>query len=279
MFAVSKPSLLIDVLTQLIREKDFIMKKTFYTFLIAVLVIASIVIGWVFAYFFVDFGKEKVQDKPWSYTFVKGEIIFAVPDSDFVVPESYKSAKSKLLIKEFKVKGTYTGEIKDNKPEGRGEFKGLLNEKEGKSLLIFTGEFRGGEAVNGKETIYYSNGQLRGNVEIKGGKFNGKGRRYYPDGKLKAESESKDSKPHGDYKYYFPNGQLEIDAKFKDGKLNGLFKMYYYNGQLRREMELKDDKPNGLVKKYYENGKLWQEEEYKNGELLQVKRYQAEFFK
>jgi antitoxin component YwqK of YwqJK toxin-antitoxin module len=251
------------------------MKKTFYTFLIAVLIIASIIAGWIFAYFFVDFGKEKVKDKPWSYIFPQTTIEFPVPDSDYVVPESYKNKKSTKLLTEdvINVKGTYTGEIKDNKPEGRGEFKGLLNGKEGKRLVVFKGEFKGGKAVNGLETIYYSNGQLRSNTEIKDGKFNGKSRGYYPDGKLKIESESKDGKPHGDYKHYFPNGQLEIAAKLKDGKLNGLFKIYYYNGQLRREMELKDDKPNGMVKKYYEDGKLWQEEEYKNGELLQVKRY------
>ena len=234
------------------------MKKVL-SILLAILMVAFAVAGC---------GREKVKDKAWNLTMVDlGE--HAIQQVRQATAEAEgKAIGSQTVAPAMVVSGTYTGETKDDKPDGKGEFKGLVNKK----MWAFEGEFKNGEAFNGKTKQFHENGQLEEEVEFKDGKANGKINSYYPNGKLKGEGEFKDGKFHGTFKGYHENGKLQIEMGLKDGKLD-VMKGYYPNGQLQGEALFKDGKLHGKAKLYGENGKLKAETEYENGKKVSEKRY------
>ena len=233
--------------------------KKILSILLAILMVAFAVAGC---------GREKVKDKAWNLTMVDlGE--HAIQQVRQATAEAEgKAIGSQTVAPAMVVSGTYTGETKDDKPDGKGEFKGLVNKK----MWTFDGEFKNGEAFNGKTKQFHENGQLQEEVEFKDGKANGKIKSYYPNGKLKGEGEFKDGKFHGTFKGYHENGKLQIEMGLKDGKLD-VMKGYYPNGQLQGEALFKDGKLHGKAKLYGENGKLKAETEYENGKKVSEKRY------
>ena len=233
--------------------------KKILSILLAVLMVAFAVAGC---------GREKVKDKAWNLTMVDlGEQAKQQMFQVFAQAEG-KATGLQTVAPAMVVSGTYTGETKDDKPDGKGEFKGLVNKK----MWAFEGEFKNGEIFNGKTKQFHENGQLSEEVEFKDGKANGKVKDYYPNGQLAAEMEFKDGKLYGNMKGYHENGKLGFEMGLKDGKLEGM-KMYYPNGQLQGEAPFKDGKLHGKAKLYGENGKLKAETEYENGKKVSEKRY------
>ena len=233
--------------------------KKILSILLAVLMVAFAVAGC---------GREKVKDKAWNLTMVNLEKQAEQQMFQAVSEAAGQANGLQTVAPVMVVSGTYTGETKDDKPDGKGEFKGLVNKK----MWAFEGEFKNGEAFNGKTKQFHENGQLEEEVEFKDGKANGKIKSYYPNGKLKGEGEFKDGKFHGTFKGYHENGKLEIEMGLKDGKCDGM-KMYFSNGQLQAEAPFKDGKLHGKVKGYDINGKLKNEVEYENGKKVSEKRY------
>ena len=233
--------------------------KKILSILLAVLMVAFAVAGC---------GREKVKDKAWNLTMVNLEEQMKQQLFQLIAEAAGQAIGSQEVAPAMVVSGTYTGETKDDKPDGKGEFKGLVNKK----MWAFEGEFKNGEAFNGKTKQFHENGQLEEEVELKDGKANGKVKSYYPNGQLKDEGEFKDGKLHGTLKGYYKNGKLEAEMGIKDGKLDEI-KKYYPNGQLQHEMPTKDGKFHGKAKAYYENGKLKTEREYENGKMVSEKNY------
>lgn len=233
--------------------------KKILSILLAVLMVAFAVAGC---------GREKVKDKAWNLTMVNLETQAEQQMFQAVSEAAGQANGLQTVAPVMVVSGTYTGETKEDKPDGKGEFKGLVNKK----IWAFEGEFKNGEVFNGKAKQFHENGQLSEEVEFKDGKANGKVKDYYPSGKLKAEGEMKDGKFHGTLKGYHENGKLEGEMEMKDGKFGGM-KMYYNNGQLQAEVPVKNGKLHGKVKEYDINGKLKNEVEYENGKKVSEKRY------
>ena len=132
------------------------MKKVL-SILLAILMVAFAVAGC---------GREKVKDKAWNLTMVNLE---AEQQMFQAVSEAAGQANGlQTVAPVMVVSGTYTGETKEDKPDGKGEFKGLVNKK----MWAFEGEFKNGEAFNGKTKQFHENGQLQEEVEFKDGKVN-----------------------------------------------------------------------------------------------------------
>lgn len=185
------------------------------------------------------------------------------------------------------VTGSYSGEIKGEKPHGNGVFKfHVPNSPE----LTYTGGFKNGK-FDGKfvlinktnesrcEGVYeegllqgkystYIYGKLRMEIEYKDGKLNGKMKMYYDNGRLHSDTEVKDGKPHGKMKMYYPDGRLQADMDFKgykDGKPYGKMKLYYDNGQLKFDGESFPDHEEGTL--YNRDGSIRKKGKFNAGEI------------
>ncbi len=115
---------------------------------------------------------------------------------------------------------------------------------------------------DGKEKIYYPNGQLQIEQNYKSGKLDGGFRQFYEDGKLMKEISFKAGQLHGPGKSYYPDGKVLSDGVFENG--TGTIRMYRPDESL--EFETAYDK--AVLSKtgfYYRNGKLAQACEYRNG--------------
>ena len=126
---------------------------------------------------------------------------------------------------------TWTGEIKNDNPEGEGVY-----------------QFKDGEKYEGK--------MINGN-------FEGKGIFYHKD-QGRYEGEYKNDKRHGKGVFYFPSGD-RFEGEYKDAQRNGKGIYYYVNGA-KFEGEFANGEKNGKGIYYYVNGAKF-EGEYKNNEM------------
>ena len=194
--------------------------------------------------------------------------------------------ESKIEVVKGSLTGSYTGEIKGEKPHGNGVFKFNAPNSSG---LTYTGGFKDGK-FDGKfilvtndntnsrmEGVYkegllqgnckhYENGKLLTEIEFKDGNPNGKMIAYYDNGKIQTEAEMKDGNPHGKMKMYYPNGKLQADMDikgYKDGKPYGKAKLYYDNGQLKFDGETYSDYDEGTL--YNRDGSVKQKGKFNAG--------------
>lgn len=154
--------------------------------------------------------------------------------------------------------GTYTGELKSDKPHGNGVFK--ARDKENRAVT-FTGGFKKGK-LDGVAIIETEDQLL---------------------GVTKTECTYNEGKKNGMEKIYF-FGKLFLEAEHKDGDFTGKMKGYHKNGKVAFEFEcdniekLKKDAKNGLLtlsnnndimngraKEYYESGQLKFDGKYQAG--------------
>ena len=151
--------------------------------------------------------------------------------------------------------GTYQGELKNNKIEGKGTF--IYNDG-----YKYKGEFKN-EKFEGKGILSYKN-DIRYEGEFKNGIFEGKGKEYYENGDI-YEGDFKNCLREGKGIYYYYSERFKGDryeGEWKNDKKEGKGIYYYQNGI--REMGNYSNGnrsgkhvsllPNGKVEtKYYKN--------------------------
>jgi hypothetical protein len=91
---------------------------------------------------------------------------------------------------------------------------------------------------------------------------------YYLNGKLYSEGNVKSGKENGFWVYWHENGQKAREGHFLDGKREGIHKYWFLNGRLRGEGGFKNDKYDGKWVMHKEDGSEMVEQVYKNGELV-----------
>ena len=169
------------------REGDcYTMKKIFCVLMAALIVVVL----------FVLFSREKVEN--------------------VVMPVTVQKYGFNEKLEYDRLMGTYSGEIKNGKPDGKGK---IIVKTEHGTEVTFTGGFRDGMFIVGEMVEYYEYGQLLGKCKFKDGKVNGNFTLYYSTGQLQAESIFKDGKPNGKLKIYYPDGKLQSESEYKNGKL------------------------------------------------------------
>ena len=131
--------------------------------------------------------------------------------------------------------------------------------------LIFKGEYLNGRRWNGLRKKYYSNGQLKFEIEYCNGNIGIKGKEYYTNGQLKFEGEYLDRKRNGKGRAYNSSGELKFEGEYLNGKRNGKGKQYV-NGFLIFRGEFVDGKRKGKGIEYDEEGRILYEGEYFNNE-------------
>jgi len=69
------------------------------------------------------------------------------------------------------------------------------------------------------EEIYYDNGQLEIEGQIKDCTWHGLIKTYYESGELKSEEHRIEGRNHGKSTFYYPNGNIHKDEEYRDGEL------------------------------------------------------------
>lgn len=105
-----------------------------------------------------------------------------------------------------------------------------------------------------KEIIYYDNGNIKLEAQLKNGIRHGMLIDYYEDGSVKSRSNWKNGIVEGKVEHYYANGQLKESTYYKEGKANGLAEEYYENGQLFKKATKKNGKIVGEINFYHDNG-------------------------
>ena len=91
---------------------------------------------------------------------------------------------------------------------------------------------------------------------------------YYDNGQIFMQGEIKNGHPFGQWRIFYPDGNLKMTQMFDmDGKLNGLVQIFYDNSANSKlaEFYIKDDLVDGILIQYYENGQIKAKIEYHNG--------------
>lgn len=94
-----------------------------------------------------------------------------------------------------------------------------------------------------RKVKYYSNGQIKWEVELLDGKRNGVLKEYYEDGVLMSKGNWENGLADGKTEYYYKNGLLKSLSFWRNGKQEGVTKKYYRNGRLKSVAVYKDDQP------------------------------------
>lgn len=122
---------------------------------------------------------------------------------------------------------------------------------------------------NGKQTLYYNNGDIQRISNFKNGLLNGKVE-YYSQGKkdlfriehFKAFPKEEISRLHGVYKSFDSKGNLVELTNYKNGSKNGKYELYHNNGKLKEKGTFEDNLNTGSKLYYSADGVLLRDENY-----------------
>ena len=110
--------------------------------------------------------------------------------------------------------------------------------------------------VDGTYKLYFENGNMRYEANIKDDKLEGIVKEYYENGKIMNEGNYIHGKMNGTFKSYFGNGQLDETYLATNGLREGTTKSYYANGQIKEETNYVHGRRNGPYKSFNENGTI-----------------------
>ena len=117
---------------------------------------------------------------------------------------------------------------------------------------VHMGNIRNGKKEGKWVSYYHSTGKKIYEQTFKDGKLDGLETGWYENGQMKSEGTFKDGKIDGLLTGWYENGQKKNEFTFKDGKYDGLFTSWYENGQKEIEETYKDGE--------WISGKRWNED-------------------
>jgi len=94
---------------------------------------------------------------------------------------------------------------------------------------------------------------------------------YYLNGQLSGQGEIRNKTENGPWTYWHENGQKAREGSFDEGKRTGTHTYWYPNGKMRGIGNFKNDKYDGKWTMYKEDGSETIEQFYKDGELVKQK--------
>ena len=185
---------------------------------------------------------------------------------------------------------------RNNIPHNKEEKIKYLNDKYLKFLESIV--------IKGNIQDYYSNNNLKKNINIENNKKDGLFETFYPNGEPKEKGYYQNGERIGLFKIFNEDGTLKEALEYKDiekesfydtGELkekitynhnvkHGTFKVFYKNGELKEKgcydegklmwrENYKDRKLNGLFESFYDTGELKEKRHYKDGEIEGIVEY------
>ncbi|SDC20836.1 Uncharacterized conserved protein [Paenibacillus sp. UNCCL117] len=197
-------------------------------------------------------------------------------------PQPDKPTKSDKGTYTYPNGDSYTGQLANGKPEGKGK----LVDAGGK--LLFDGTMADGEPVEGRYKTYYANGRLEIDGRLQEGVLSGAGKQYTDGGKLlfsgmfaagewqsgtlyaengdKYTGEFKNGKPEGKGKLLYKNGDT-YEGSFSDGMREGAG-IYTTSKGDKLEGTFRLNLKHGVIRHYDKKGNLLSVSEYANDVLV-----------
>ena len=129
--------------------------------------------------------------------------------------------------------------------------------------------------LNGKETTYYSTGQISRVTEYMNGENNGQYTEYYLNGKKKADFIMKDGNQEGYIVNYYPNGKIKTHGWMHEARATGYWDYYDDQGKLTDRNYFVDGTLNGYQQEFYPNGQVNYEKRYYKGILDEMKQFDS----
>lgn len=136
-----------------------------------------------------------------------------------------------------------------------------------KDTLEISGYFAG--RLQGKKTLYNSNGDIRLVANYKKGLLHGKVEHYPYRAKqvsrieyYKAVPKENKSELHGKTVIYYPNGDLQETLIYKNGAKNGKYIIYHSKGQIKEKGTFKNNLNIGNKLTFNKNGNLLRNENF-----------------
>ena len=199
-------------------------------------------------------GQRHGQVNKWAENgqlFLSGSYFMGVPEGNW----EWRDLDGKLLKSSTFEDGT--GELFDY------AFVKLTNDDEGRMLLQLESSYKNGK-LDGMETTYHKNGNLRSEYNYKAGKKEGKFREWYTGGYLKVEGQNTNDLPSGSIREYYPPDPdesvvrtiLHKETVYVEGEENATLTEYSPKGVKTSVRELKDGQSHGIVEEYFDNGVL-----------------------
>ncbi len=96
--------------------------------------------------------------------------------------------------------------------------------------------------INGLYKIYYTNGNVKMEVESKNGKPDGKGVFYDEDGNVLFEGYFKNGLTNGKMINFYPDGSVHNEMYYTDGVQDGVYKTFNKDGTLAVEVTFEKGK-------------------------------------
>ncbi|MCP4442148.1 MAG: toxin-antitoxin system YwqK family antitoxin [Aureispira sp.] len=112
------------------------------------------------------------------------------------------------------------------------------------------------EVKHGVYKFYHPNGQIAIECMYVEGKADGKEKVYYDNGQLESIAVLEKGVYHGSFFYYFEDGTLKQEGTYIKNQYQGKLKTYYANGILKEVVTMLDNLEQGPFVEYYENGNL-----------------------
>ena len=130
-------------------------------------------------------------------------------------------------------------------------------ENQSQSVIFVNGEYlQNGLAYTGKYTIYFDNGKIKEEFNIKDGKLNGGYLKNHENGTKMDVGSYENNLKFGLWSRYITNGKLIAQASYANDKKDGNWYVYNEEGNKVFEMIYKDGEKTGIWKQWDENGKL-----------------------
>ena len=117
----------------------------------------------------------------------------------------------------------------------------------------------------GSWKYYYSNGDVREDINYINNLQEGLDTKYFQGKKIQVESNYLGGRKDGDYKRYFLSGQVAMEGKYVLGQRDGVWTENYEDGQVKAVREYKKGVKDGSWKSYDRKGTLLSDIAYKNG--------------
>ena len=146
-----------------------------------------------------------------------------------------------------------------------------LRETKGDETDVYLGLFTYEDGKwNGLCTIYWQNGQKRGEGTYKDGRQDGYYKRYYENGGVAWKGNFVKGVLDGEYVAYYENGDVWWVDNFKNGELHGRSVIYHENGTIGVEEHYSDGKLDGKRTEYYVDGEVFDEDIYEDGVCVEM---------
>jgi antitoxin component YwqK of YwqJK toxin-antitoxin module len=112
---------------------------------------------------------------------------------------------------------------------------------------------------------YYSNGQIKSEIEYKDDISNGSYIFYGKNGNVEQKGRYLNGEKEGLCIWYYKNGNIDTKANYENGIENGIITHFFETGELQDSGIFINGIQEGIIYTYFKNGKIDREQEYKNG--------------